>query len=473
MLTNFPVNAYIVTMTMWMPQFDRATGPVYQAIANALAEDISKGRLSSGQRLPTHRELARRLGVTIGTITRAYGEAERRGLVAATVGRGTFVNAPTGPMRKLAEVDAGIIDLRSNYPALAASASALSQILVSLAHDPGIADLLRYQDHAGLMRHRAAGAQLIARSGMALAPERILVTAGGQHAIVVALLTLAQPGDVVLTEELTYHNFKAAAQRLKLRLHGLPLDHEGLIPEALEEACRKLSPRVLYCTPTLQNPTAAIMSEARRMRIAEIAASHGVTILEDDILGFLAPEHRPLAAFASGPACYLSSVSKSFAPGLRLGFLAVPEGQGARFAEAIRMTCWMASPLAGEIVCRWIEDGTGERLIAAQREENAARIRIAGERLGPLMPQSHPAAAHLWLRLPAPWRADDFQKEAFSAGVALTAAEPFAVGVPAPEAIRICLGAAPSRPLLDKALAAIARLAQSPARSDEISSSIL
>ncbi len=460
-------------MTIWAPEVGKTPGPVYRAIADALAGDISEGRLSIGQRLPTHRDLARRLGVTIGTVTRAYGEAERRGLISATVGRGTFVKAPPERVLKPTEMGEGIVDLRSNYPALAISASALSESLASLARDPGISDLLRYQDHRGLMRHRAAGAQLIARSGISLSPERILVTAGGQHAITVALLTLAQPGDVVLTEELTYHNFKAAAQQLKLRLHGVPLDREGLIPEAFEEACRRLSPRALYCTPTLQNPTGAIMSEARRIRIAEIAAGHGVTILEDDILGFLTPEVRPLAALASGPACYLSSVSKSFAPGLRLGFLAVPEGESARYAEAVKITCWMASPLAGEIVCRWIEDGTGERLIAAQREENAARIRIAGERLGRLMPSSHPAAPHLWLRLPPPWRADRFQQEAIGAGVALTTAEPFAVGGEAPEAIRLCLGAAPSRQLLDKALATIARLAQSAAQGNQLPPSIL
>ena len=472
-LTDSPVNAHSVTMTMWVPDLERGAGPVYQAIADALAADISEGRLTIGQRLPTHRDLARRLGVTIGTVTRAYAEAERRGLVAATVGRGTFVKAPPAPVSRPDPAEDGIVDLRSNYPALAASAAALSQVLGTMAQDPGLAELLRYHEHAGLMRHRAAGARLIARSGLALTPDRILVTAGGQHAILIALLTLTQPGDVVLTEELTYHGFKGLAQRLKLRLHGVALDAEGLIPEAFEEACRRLSPRALYCTPTLQNPTAAVMSEARRIRIAEIAAAHGVTIIEDDIFGFLVPEQRPLAAYAQGPACYLSSVSKSLAPGLRLGFLAVPEGESARFAEAIRMTSWMAPPLAGEIVSRWVEDGTAERLMAAQREENAARIRLASARLGRLMPPSHPAASHLWLRLPKPWRADRFQQEALSAGVALTTAEAFAVGPGAPEAIRVCLGAAPRRELLDKALATLARLLQSAEAAGEPALSIL
>jgi DNA-binding transcriptional MocR family regulator len=460
-------------MTMWQPELARGAGPLYRAIAEALAEDISEGRLVIGQRLPTHRDLARRLGVTIGTVTRAYAEAERRGLVAATVGRGTFVKAPAMPAPRPEPADDGIIDLRSNYPALAASTEALSEVLGAVSRERDLQELLRYHEHAGLSRHRAAGAQLIARSGLALAPDRILVTAGGQHAIMVALLTVAQAGEVVLTEQLTYHNFKAAALRLGLRVHGVALDEEGLIPEAFEEACRTLAPRALYCTPTLQNPTAAIMSEARRIRIAEIAAAHGVIIIEDDILGFLAPEQRPLAAFAPGPACYLSSVSKCLAPGLRLGFLAVPEGQAARFADAIRITSWMAPPLAGEIVCRWIEDGTAERLIAAQRAEAAARMRIAQGRLAELMGPAHPTTSHLWLKLPAPLRADRLQQEALSAGVAVTTGAPFAVDGPAPEAIRVCLGAAPTRELLDKALGTLAMLLRSARSAPDSGLSIL
>ena len=460
-------------MTIWSPELTSREGPVYRTIADALAEDLAGGRLIVGQRLPTHRELARRLGVTIGTVTRAYAEAARRGLVEATVGRGTFAKAAGAPAGSGREAGAGIVDLRSNYPALAGSATALAEALSVLARDPGVADLLHYQDHAGLPRHRAAGARLIAGSGLAVSPEWVLVTAGGQHAILVALLTIAQPGDVVLTEELTYHGFKSLAQRLKLRLHGVALDHEGMVPEAFETACRTLAPRALYCTPTLQNPTGAIMSEGRRARIAAIAAARGVTIIEDDILGFLAPEQRPLAAFAEGPTCYLSSVSKSLAPGLRLGFLVVPAGESARYAEAIRLTSWMAPPLSGEIVCRWVADGTAARLIAAQREENAARAGIAAARLGRLMPPAYPAALHLWLKLPAPWRADRFQQEALSAGVALTTAEAFAVGAHAPEAIRLCLGAAPSRDLLDKALVTIARLAQSADQASEPALSIL
>jgi DNA-binding transcriptional MocR family regulator len=458
---------------MWVPQLDRSTGPVYQAIAEALRADIAEGRLSVGERLPTHRDLARRLGVTIGTVTRAYAEAERRGLTEATVGRGTFVKAPASAAKRAEPAADGIVDLRSNYPALAASAAALSETLIAMGRDAATGDLLRYHEHAGPARHRAAGARLISASGLPVTADRVLITAGGQHAIAVALLTLARAGDVILTEQLTYHNFKALAQRLGLRLHGVALDEEGLIPEAFEEACRKLSPRALYCTPTLQNPTAAIMSAERRARIAAIAAAHEVTLIEDDIFGFLAPEQRPLTAYAEGPACYLSSISKSLAPGLRLGFLVIPEGQSARYSDAIRITSWMAPPLAGEIVCRWIEDGTAQRLIAAQREEARARVKIAQARLGALLSPTHPTSSHVWLKLPAPLRADRFQQEALSAGVAVTTGEPFAVDGPAPEAIRLCLGPAATREILDKALGTLATLLHSARAAHEPALSIL
>jgi DNA-binding transcriptional MocR family regulator len=472
-LTHYAVNAYIVLVTNWVPQIASRAGPIYEAIADDLAEAIANGRLRAGERLPTHRNLAQRLGVTIGTVTRAYAEAERRGVVEATVGRGTFVKWPRASMSETRETASEIVDLRSNYPALGASAVALSEALGALSKDPSLATLLRYQEHAGLLRHRSAGAQLISRPGFDVQPERVLVTAGGQHAMLIALLALTQPGDLVLTEELTYHGFKALAQRLKLRLHGLALDDEGLVPEAFETACRTLTPRALYCTPTLQNPTAVIMSEERRHRIGEIAARFGVTIIEDDIFGFLVPGRRPLAAFAEGKCCYISSVSKSLAPGLRIGFVAVPQGETPRYAEAIRMTTWMAPPLIAEIVCRWIEDGTAERLMEAQRAENAARIRIASEHLHRFVTPTHSSAYHLWMKLPAPWRADRFQQEALTAGVALTTGEAFAVGVQPPEAVRVCVGAAATRELLGQALSKVARLAASTEAASEPALSIV
>src|SRR5258708_31519874 len=117
-------------MTNWLPDLDRFAGPRYRAIAEALAADIREGRLTPGTRLPTHRDLAWQLHVTVGTVSRAYAEAERRGLIGGEVGRGTFVREPTGRaalsfLRR--EPDrADFIDLSFNYPVVGDEAPALA-----------------------------------------------------------------------------------------------------------------------------------------------------------------------------------------------------------------------------------------------------------------------------------------------------------------------------------------------------------
>ncbi len=126
-----------------------------------------------------------------------------------------------------------------------------------------------YQPAPGMARHRELGAQWIRRSGLAVPAERVIITSGAQHGAATVLASLARPGDVVLTEHVTYTGIKAIASLLHLQLRGLPLDAHGLIPEAFEAACRESAPRALYCMPTLQNPTARTMPLARRQALVE------------------------------------------------------------------------------------------------------------------------------------------------------------------------------------------------------------
>ena len=164
----------------------------------------------------------------------------------------------------------------------------------------------------------------------------MLLTAGAQHAMEVTFATIARRGDLVLTEELTYSGMKALANHLGFHVRGLPMDADGLRPDAFEDAC-KAGASALYTMPTLQNPTGTIMSEGRRRDIAAIAARHDVAIVEDDSYGFYATrdDAPPLASLASGPSYFISSVSKSIVPGVRIGYLRVPEGMGERINAAI------------------------------------------------------------------------------------------------------------------------------------------
>ena len=150
-----------------------------------------------------------------------------------------------------------MIDLSANFPSSEIAQDALRDALASLASRPHLADLLEYQHPAGRLRHRAAGAVWLAQSGLETRAEQVVVTSGGQHALMVAFSTLAKPGDLVLCSELTYPGMISLARLLRLRLEGLSLDDDGVRPDAFETACRR-GPRALFCMPTLHNPTAVV-----------------------------------------------------------------------------------------------------------------------------------------------------------------------------------------------------------------------
>ena len=102
-------------MTIWIPRLEGRKGPRYRTIVEALIEDLAAGTLREGSRLPTHRDLAERLGVTVGTVSRAYAEAARRGLVSGEVGRGTFVRGTADAGGERADAE-GLVDLGQNHP---------------------------------------------------------------------------------------------------------------------------------------------------------------------------------------------------------------------------------------------------------------------------------------------------------------------------------------------------------------------
>lgn len=451
-------------MTIWLPKIEGRAGPVYLAIADQLARDLEAGRIKPGDRLPTHRELAWKLGVTVGTVTRAYAEAERRGLVAGEVGRGTFIRERSIDVPASHVADDDFVDLARSFPADTRPHVAVARLFGELATAPELPQLLSYATNLGLPAHRAAGADWLARSGLRVTPGEVVVTNGAQHAITIAMAAVARAGDAVLSEQLTFYGMKSVATLLSLRLHGVAMDEHGLLPEALDAACRQLSPKALYCIPTLQNPTAAIMPAERRQAVAEICRRHGVVIVEDDIYGFLSADGPPpLATFAPESCIYLTSLSKSVAPGLRVGYLRAPAELLDRVGSSLRTTMWMATPLMAEIASRLVRSGDAARLADAQRAESAARQALAAERLAGFEFASHSASFHLWLTLPEPWRREEFTAQARRRGVGVASAEVFAVGrAPVPHAVRVAPVAARDRASLERALATLAALLREP-----------
>ncbi len=472
---GFRVLADSGAISMWVPHYSDLAQPVYLMIADALEQDIGSGRLVAGERLPTLKDLAESLNVTPGTIGRAYDEAAKRGLVVGEVGRGTFVlqqrqlqSSPPAPVARpkpvAAERESGQIDLSIIKPNDAHMTDWLRGAINELAASPDLAQVLDYVTDGGHATHKQAGAAWIQRWLPEARWQQVVLTSGAQHGLLVAISSLSKSDDVVLCESFCYPGIISLAHSMGRRLRGVAMDEHGLIPEALRAACLEHRPSLLVCVTTHQNPTNSIMPHARRQAIAEIAREFDLFIVDDDIYGFLepAPDYQPLAAYAPERSVYLTSLSKSVLPALRIGYLYAPPQTLSRLSSMVRSSVWMPSPLMAQLASNLINSGMADQLVREQQEEAAARQQMAQEILGKYKIRSQPNSFHIWLELPEPWTSDEFANLARNNGVTVVSGSQFL-----PErshancGVRIAL-MAPSRQELGFALTKLVSLLDSP-----------
>jgi DNA-binding transcriptional MocR family regulator len=446
----------------WKPRALRNDSPVYVALADTIAEDVASGRLRPGAQLPTHRELAQTLGVDLTTVTRGYAEARKRGLLLGRVGRGTFVRGHVPAPGSSASTDA-VADMSLNLPPLLEPnlpAQALTATLEELSRSLDAGSLLKYHDNAGMELHRQAGASWVSQRVPDADPLKLIVTNGAQHAISVLLSTLASPGDVVLAEALTYPLFRSAAEHLSIKVRGVEMDEDGIRIDAFRRAC-KAGARLLYLTPTLQNPTTISMSSSRRAALVRVAREFDVRIIEDDVYGILVDDApAPVATHAPERTYFVSSLTKAVAGGLRIGYVLCPTSADAeRVAAGVRVSTWMAPPLMAHIASRWIRSRTAREILRANRAEATRRQALATRLLSGFNWHSARFAYHGWLELPDGWTTAEFVAQARRARVAVTPGDAFAVsGRCEPPAVRLSLTATQHRDALEDALGRIARL---------------
>jgi len=444
-------------MTIRLPPRGQRTGPIYQTIADQIGREVEAGRMKPGSRLPTQRALAKQLGVTLTTVTRAYDEAQRRGLLTGEVGRGTFVRPAALDMEG---PEQGVLDLALNALMPLPYTEELADRLTAAIPRTAGARVFAYQPQAGARHNRAAGSAWIGYTGLEAPVDRVIVTGGGQHAILLSLMAVAKPGDEILVEEFTYPGMHDLASHLHLRLRQVALDKDGMLPDALEAACRTGTPAALYCMPSFQNPTAALMPEARRRQIADIAIRHNLMVIEDDVYGFLAPDAKPLSTFLpESQFLFITSTSKSIAPGIRIGYLLAPSAMIERLSVAVLRTVVNAAPAMAELATSLITDGVASRIVEWKRKEIAARQEIAQRVLQGLSLQTHAQSPHIWVRLPEPWQTDAFITRARHRGIMLTGADSFAVGHETDlQAIRIAIGPPATRSALEEGLSELVQM---------------
>lgn len=456
-------------MTKWVPSLSEDSVR-YRAIAESIAVAIQSGELAPGQKLPPQRHLADRLGVTVGTVSRAYAEAERQGWVSARVGSGTFVRGNEAPSGQdfLASrpVEDGIIDLSLSLPPPhPMRAASLGRVLHEIADQPAILQrAVEYQPDRGVPAHREQLAAWMTHLGMPTTPEPLIVTQGGQHGITLALQALTRPGERIAADALTYPGLITAASQAHLKPLGVPMDDQGMDMDALARLCTQQPPRLVYVTPDQNNPTGTPLSEDRRERLVALARRHDFWIVEDGVQ-YLPEAERgtPIYRLAPERTLFIFSTAKVLAGGLRIGTLLTPPALRERVATALRAQSWMAPPLMVEAVCRWVASEESDTLLEWLIEELGERQRMARERLAGHTVSGRPHGNNLWLPLPEGMRSAVLAEALARRGVLVSSAEPFCVGSePAPQALRLCLSAAASRDALAQALDILAELLAEP-----------
>jgi DNA-binding transcriptional MocR family regulator len=439
-------------------------------VAVAAAIRAEAGRKRPGDQLPSTRDFVTRLGVSPVTVSRALAQLAADGVLTTRPGAGTFVAAPAPPRRQqdlswqtlalgerradpsgvLASLEtpqAGDIAMASGYlhPRLL-PVRALAAAMARAGRRPDAWERPPVAGMAGLRAWfaRSTGGQVDAAD--------VIVTPGAQGALSAAFRALAPAGAVILAESPTYPGALAVAASAGIRIVPVPVDGDGILPEALAQAFAATGAVALYCQPTFHNPTCALLAAARRARVLEIAAAAGAFVIEDDYGRWLAHERpAPLPLIAhddSGRVVHITSLTKPASPSLRVGAL-VARGPVAERLRSIRVVddYFVSRPLQ-ETALELVSSPGWDQHVASLRRALAQRRAALAAALAAQVPQLSIAAlpaggASIWVRLPGAVSDVALTELARRRGVVISPGRSFFPAEPPGSFVRLSFAATP------------------------------
>jgi DNA-binding transcriptional MocR family regulator len=410
-------------------------GFLYEHLADELGQAIDRGALRSGDRLPSVRRLAQERSVSVATVLEAYLRLENAGLIEVRPKSGHFVRRravqtaePRAPracttpsrvtvsdaytkilaaMRDPELLPFGCATVDPSYLPIAA----LNRIINQLTREMTTVGA-RYEGAPGLLTLRRQIARRAVDAGVALSEHDLCTTIGATEGLSLALRAVANHGDVIAVESPAYFGVLQIIEGLGMRAIEIPAHpRHGLDVSAFEETIRSQSVRAVVCSPTLLNPLGSIMPDDEREKLVKLTARHDIPIIEDDVYGelvFDGSRPRPLRAFA-GPSedshvVLVSSVSKTLAPGYRVGWVA-----GGRWHDRIlrlKFGASLACPtLPGMAVAEFLASGGYDRHLRRLRATLAGNTERYREAIATKFPEgtrvSSPRGGFvLWVELP-------------------------------------------------------------------------
>jgi DNA-binding transcriptional MocR family regulator len=404
---------------------------LYEHLADELGQAIDRGALRAGDRLPSVRRLAQERAVSVSTVIEAYVQLENAGLIEVRPKSGHFVRRRPPPtaeprtpracqtpskvtvsdaytkileaMRDPELVPLGCATIDPSYLPISQLNRTITQVTREM-----VTVGARYEAAPGLLTLRRQIARRYVEAGVALTEHDLCTTIGATEGLSLALLAVAKPGDVIAVESPAYFGVLQTIQGLSLRAIEIPAHpRTGLDVDAFEETIRGQSVAALVVTPTVSNPLGSIMPEAAREKLVRVARRAGIPIIEDDVYGelvFDGTRPRPLRSFDDENVVLVSSVSKTLAPGYRVGWIA-----GGRWhARIVRLkySHSLACPaLLGMAVAEFLASGGYDRHLRRLRTAIAGNVERYREGILGAFPEgtrvSFPRGGFvLWVELP-------------------------------------------------------------------------
>jgi len=458
-----PFNSFDQYPLTWRPTLIKTSIPLYISLANQLEKDIADGILRPGTKLPPQRELADFLDINVSTVSRAFKICANKGLLSGIVGSGTYVayDVETNIFVTPEHYKPHLIELGSMMPETIPQDEVIA-LLLKMLTEPDSGALFQYT-HGEPRWHKEAAVKLIAKAGYPACQENVLMANGGQNALAAIFAGLFQPGDKLGTDPLVYPGLKSAAKLFGIQL--VPIQHENgeLSKEGIQYAVKNDNVKAIYVMPDSQNPTAHTMSYACRDMIANSAKEMNLLIIEDGINSLLLKKPmKAIAAKAPENVIYISSLSKTIIPALRLAYIVTPKQYYHDLDNALYNINLSQSALLTELASRMIVSGRLESLLETRRTGLKRRNQLTDRILQGYEVWGGEESLSRWLILPGGITGHQFENLALQKGVFIFGSERFAVGKDAPVgAARLAICAPKSLEELEQGLMILKELLQS------------
>lgn len=461
-------------------QLDKKSGiPLYLQIESRIASLIREGALKPLERLPATRELAEQLGVHRNTVVQAYQELEVKGIITSHIGSGTYVSSfilsPEEPEKLSASVDLfqkqkisfdglyadhwmnledidlmdientirscefpkGVIGFSSVVPDKSLFPLREFQNCTYRAIQKYGVDLLEMGNTQGFQPFLDYVPNFLMKRGMRVKSDDLVVVSGIQQGLDLISRIFLNPGDTVITEELTYRGALRIFDSKGVNVIGLPLDQDGMRVDMLETILSRHRIKLIYSIPTFQNPTGAVMSLDRRKHLLALASRYQIPVIEDQFANELRLEGEDIPSLYSldenGNVIVVGSFSKILFHGIRLGWVIAPNKDFlAKLILAKKITDWQNNYLIQGAILEFCLEGYFDKYLKRKlkilKERRDAMCRAAQDFFPDEMICNKPKGGLFsWVDMPKTANAYELLMESKRKGVLFTPKRFFAV----------------------------------------------